>query len=191
MCNKFCCVDPSSVTACIARSHSLSSHNPACTHCGLPLCILNLPIYCCPSCASPLLSPSALQAMVARVSDELDQTLQKEEEARQRVVAERQRIEGGFPTLGAAAANAAQPQTHKVMSLKGSRITVSKVRATPPSSGPASRAQTPSDLEADMPKRVPAPSNEVLSFSISPQNLANRPWFNARESLTYVEPARI
>ncbi|KIP02836.1 hypothetical protein PHLGIDRAFT_130513, partial [Phlebiopsis gigantea 11061_1 CR5-6] len=49
-------MDPKGGCFCQARSHSLSSHNPACTHCGLPLCILNLPIYCCPSCASPLLS---------------------------------------------------------------------------------------------------------------------------------------
>lgn len=132
--------------------------------------------------------------MLARVSGELDETLQKEEETRQKVEAERQRIEGGFPMLGAAAVNtagAAQQQTHKVMSLKGSRITVSKVRATPPSSGPASRAETPTDLEADMPKRVPAPSKEVLSYSVTSQDLAKRPWFNARESLAYVEPARI
>lgn len=172
--------------------------------------MLNLPHYACPSCRSPLLSGTALNALLTQIEDELHETLRKEEDERRRIVDERKRVEGGFPTLSAAASSSstslvsqagittpAQPQAHKVLSLnsKTKRATVStytkKPKATPPSSGPASRADSPTEWDEGLPRRVPPPPAEVLVPNIPAQKLKDRPWFNAREDVSYVGPARL
>lgn len=173
--------------------------------CGLPLCMLNLPQHACPSCGAPLHSAPALHALLAQVLDELDTVLQREEEARRRAEEERKRVEGSFPTLSAAAAAhplggpqpQPQPQAHKVLSLnaKTKRVTVAsytkKPKETPPSSGPASRADSPVEWDGGLPPRVPAPPPEVPVPHIPGQKLRDRPWFNAREEVVYVDPARL
>lgn len=186
-----------------ARSHTLSSYTPVCTNCGLPLCTLNLPIHACPSCRSALLSLPALQALLATVEKELQETLQREEDERRKKEQERQRIEGGFPTLESAglstnlAVQAAPPQAHKVLSLnsKTKRVVVSsyteKPKRTPSSSQAGSRADSPVDLEASLPPRVPPPPSQVPLFTISANKLKDRPWANAREEVSYVGPARL
>lgn len=180
-----------------ARSHSLSLYTPACTQCGLPLCTLNAPFHSCPSCRSPLLSPPAVTAVLASVTTALAAVLQKEDEQRRQLEAERRRVEGGFPVLGAATATSSNPadapqQTHKVLSLKANRITVSRPRATPPASRSVSRAVTPEDWDAGLAPRVPAPpAKDVQAVRVRVQVAQSRPWYNAREDIAYVEPARV
>ena len=164
--------------------------------CGLPLCFLNPPMHCCPSCGSALLSQPAAHSLLLRVETELEEILQKEEDQRRRAEEEIIQREGGFPTLGAAAVGAssavAAPQAYKVMSLTQKKVTVSRMtpKATPPSSSATSRAQTP-DLEEGLPKRIPPPPDEVPipHACADPQN--DRPWRNLREDLSYVDPARL
>jgi hypothetical protein len=157
--------------------------------------MLNPPMHSCPSCHSALLRPPEAQALLATVEEELQAVLQKEEDKRRETEAERKRIEGGFPTLGAAnTSSPVEPQAYKVMSLnsKSKKITVlTKVqRATPPSSLSASRAQTP-DLEEGLPKRVPPPPAEVPVPAAPKVKPKDRPWMNLRENIKYVDPARL
>lgn len=150
---------------------------------------------------------SALQTLLSTVENELSEILQKEEDERQRIEDERRRREGGFPTLQAAAAAASStnlaaqgglpPTQYKVLSLnsKTKKPTVTsfseKPRATPSSSRTASRAESPADLEAGLPPRIPPPPDEVVVEKIPPAVARDRPWYNARENVLYVEPARI
>ncbi|GJE90406.1 zf-C2HC5 domain-containing protein [Phanerochaete sordida] len=202
--------DPRGGCFCQARSHVISPYNPACMQCGLPLCQLNLPHYACPSCNAPLHIPSAQHALLARILDELDSTLEREDAARRRVEDERKRVEGSFPMLaGAGPAPSVlllpqhqpqqqqQPQAHKVLSLnaKTKRVTVAsytkRPKATPPSSGPATRAGSPTEWDDGLPPRVPAPPREVPVPQVATQRFKDRPWFNAREEIAYVDPARL
>src|SRR5258708_26358044 len=43
-----------------ARIHDLSPYAPICRSCGLILCSLNQPYYCCPGCHQPLLSTTTM-----------------------------------------------------------------------------------------------------------------------------------
>ncbi|EKM50316.1 uncharacterized protein PHACADRAFT_105524 [Phanerochaete carnosa HHB-10118-sp] len=204
--------DPKGGCFCQARSHVISTYNSACMQCGLPLCMLNLPNYACPSCVSPLHSEPALHALLAQVLDELDVVLRKEEDARRQAEDERKRIQGSFPTLAAATTASSdslvnlpgglapppqQQQAHKVLSLnaKTKRVTVAsytkKPRATPPPSGPGSRAESPTEWDEGLPARIHGPPREIPLPQAPARTLEARPWFNAREDVTYVDPARL
>ena len=125
--------------------------------------------------------------------------IEREIAERERAVEDAQRAVGAFPTLNGAIP-IAQPtpapppsrQTHKVMSLTGSRrggVLVSSYTTTPVASRPASRNDSPKQIE-EVVHRVPAPPSVPTHALRTPS--ATRPWENLLdESVTYQPPARL
>jgi len=149
-----------------ARVHELSTYTPICRSCGLILCAVNLPQYCCPDCMNPLVTGSAQDALIAQLESELTSTIANEVEAKERVAEEARRVAGMFPSLppssssaspspGAAQKAHANPTkpTHKVMSLTGShqRVVVSSYMNKPP-------AKSTIETEDTEPQRVRPPA---------------------------------
>ncbi|EPQ56772.1 hypothetical protein GLOTRDRAFT_19773, partial [Gloeophyllum trabeum ATCC 11539] len=91
--------DPKGGCFCKARIHDLSPYTPICKSCGLVLCAVNLPFYACPSCAAPLMAPSAREALALQLSDQIDATLAREEAARLQALEDARKAAGAFPSL--------------------------------------------------------------------------------------------
>lgn len=189
-----------------ARDHTLSSYSPMCERCGLILCNLNLTYYVCPHCSSPLHSPEDRDILIAKVEKDLDDTLQKEAEERERAAQEARNAEGLFPALPGTktpsrtpssqslktqSSQPPQPQSYKVLSLNPKSkkvILTTRVKAT---SIPASvqASQSKESLVAE-PRRIPPPPPEVPFSTKSPDQ--SRPWAPVmRLPLNYVPPATL
>ncbi|KAJ7159792.1 hypothetical protein C8R46DRAFT_851262, partial [Mycena filopes] len=176
--------DPKGGCYCQAREHALSAHNALCRNCGLVLCEINLPHYACPHCITPLLTPTQRDALLARLEDQIAETLTKEALLRERAAEDARRAVGAFPTLGNLTPSSsgrstpvppAAPQTRTVMSLnsKTKKVTVSSFTSTPVQSRPASRAES---IE-DEPVRVGGPPAEV-PFAAAAKLNPLRPWMD-------------
>ncbi|KAI0033366.1 hypothetical protein K488DRAFT_36800, partial [Vararia minispora EC-137] len=85
-----------------ARIHALSPYTPLCVSCGLILCSLQPTHLPCPSCTSPLLTPTQRDALVAQVQSELDATLASELSERLRAEEAARAAAGAFPSLPSA-----------------------------------------------------------------------------------------
>ncbi|KAI6033333.1 hypothetical protein EDC04DRAFT_2880396 [Pisolithus marmoratus] len=132
----------------LSREHGLSTYVPLCYGCGLVLCNLNLPHYACPHCGESFFDNTRRSALVAQVLEELKRQVTKEEDERNRAIAEAHKAEGAFPMLpGASGTQGARrpagkgtatgPQSsHKVLSLNSTtkKVTVSSYTNAPISS---------------------------------------------------------
>ncbi|KDQ18830.1 hypothetical protein BOTBODRAFT_28331, partial [Botryobasidium botryosum FD-172 SS1] len=110
---------------CLGRTHELSPYTPLCAHCGFIMCDLQSPSSACPSCHSPLLSPTACIALIKKIEAQKAGVLEEEERERERQRIRLQKEEeeraggGAFPTLPAggppppllATKNAPEPRT--------------------------------------------------------------------------------
>ncbi|KAF9529521.1 hypothetical protein CPB83DRAFT_852265 [Crepidotus variabilis] len=147
--------DPKGGCYCLARTHPLSSYTPLCYSCGLILCDVNLPQFACPDCASALLSEINRKSLIDQVELDISDTIAKEIEDQERAIETARMAAGAFPTLGAPSLAPAETrlqsphslpvqQTHKVMSLTGSknRVLVSSFTTKPPTTP---RALQPKD----------------------------------------------
>ncbi|KAJ3537907.1 hypothetical protein NM688_g6597 [Phlebia brevispora] len=179
-------VDPKGGCFCQARSHKLSSYTPVCRHCGLILCEVNLPHHACPHCRSPLLSQDDVRSLSSSLEQLIDDTLEKEEFARQQAAEEARRAAGAFPVLGAPMGDTA-PQRTTVSSTSqpplaiASPKTVAKTAAPTAAKGTVMKQKEQKEPE---PVRVPHPPLEVPVISTLP---AGRPWMNAKsETVTYI-----
>ena len=168
---------------------------PLCYGCGLILCKLNPPYCACPHCGEILLDIIQRPVLVAQLQEELRRQISKEEEQRQRAIAEAHKAAGAFPMLPNSvpsrqytkAASAAPPQSHKVMSLNSAtkKVTVSSYTTTPVSSRPPSPSLEEVALALKEPPRVPPPDKDI-SYVKQPPDPAH-PWRNAQfPDLRYV-----
>ncbi|KAJ7911639.1 hypothetical protein B0H13DRAFT_1581078, partial [Mycena leptocephala] len=169
--------DPTCGCFCQAREHPLSTYSPLCRTCGLTLCQINLPQYSCPHCFAELLTGTQRDALIARLEEQLAETLTKEALLRERAAEEARRAAGAFPTLRnavpACTPSPAAPQTRTVMSLnsKTKKVTVSSFSTPSPSpSRPASRAES-----IEEPLKVGKPPAQVPFVAVAKQDLL-RPW---------------
>lgn len=151
-----------------------------CPHCGLIICLLQAPSLPCPSCHSPLLSPSARTAVIAKLHTELDTQLASEEAARQaemtaRLQAQLEAAGGGlFPTLASTSHSgsstpSSQNSTRKVLSLnsKTKKVTVSSFSPAPPRSQSATPKENEEEEEfAGLPPRVGPPPEDPLAPAV-------------------------
>ncbi|KAI0072056.1 hypothetical protein K474DRAFT_1568459, partial [Panus rudis PR-1116 ss-1] len=204
-------IDPSGGCFCLARVHTLSPYTPGCRSCGLILCSVNKPGYDCPHCRTPLITGAARESLIARIEEEIHETLLKEEQERERAVEEARQAAGAFPALAPssststplhAAAAASHPgslqhhpvnQSHKVLSLnsKTRKIKVSSYNAAPPMNTAAISKGTVATTEPKekIPPKVPPPPREVPVASGPPN--PERPWARLDgEVATYVPPLR-
>ncbi|KAJ7904633.1 hypothetical protein B0H14DRAFT_2312648, partial [Mycena olivaceomarginata] len=171
--------DPKGGCFCQARDHPLSIYSALCRSCGLILCEVNLPQYDCPHCAASLLTATQRDALIARIEEQIAETLTKEALLRERAAEEARRAVGAFPTLGNTTPSRlppapAAPQTRTVMSLnsKTKKVTVSSFSTPSPSSSrPVSRAES---IDEE-PVRVHAPPTEV-PFAAAAKQDPLRPW---------------
>ncbi|KAF5354523.1 hypothetical protein D9757_014011 [Collybiopsis confluens] len=182
---------------CQARKHPLSPYTPICRTCALPLCNLNQPSFSCPHCSSSLTPTPALhESLVSRIERELSDIIGKEVAERERAIEEARRIAGAFPSLSGGNTSSLGPgtavavsQTHKVISLGGTKgsggktkgknkVTISSYTTTPATSRSVSRAETDDEEEAAGVIRVPPPPTEIrfVEGGIDPE----RPWANLR-----------
>ena len=195
------CTVPIISTPSIARVHTLSPYTPICRNCGLILCELQQPHFACPHCVSPLLTPEARRTLEARLDAQIDETLEHEEEERQRAIEQARAAAGAFPTLAASASGVppstasdaltAHPtnQTHKVLSLnsKTKKITVASYHSSPVASRSASRESNRKDEVKPDTKRVPPPPTEV-PFAKERRD-HGKSWANLKGGVvTYVPP---
>ncbi|KAF8175314.1 hypothetical protein BJ912DRAFT_36767 [Pholiota molesta] len=191
--------DPKGGCFCLARIHGLSPYTPLCQSCGLILCSVNLPQYCCPHCASILMTPASRESLISQLDSELAATIAKEIAERERALEEAQRAAGAFPQLMASSSpSVAQPQTHasapppsrqthKVLSLTGPnrRVLVSSYTTTPVPSRPVSRNE-----DAEEPQRVPHPPLQPPYAPQAPSS--QRPWENLIDgSVAYQQRSRL
>ncbi|KAG7092865.1 hypothetical protein E1B28_009178 [Marasmius oreades] len=196
--------DPKGGCFCQAREHALSPYTPICRSCGLILCILNSPQYCCPSrtCLSSLLSysPHAKESLLHQLESRLSETLAKEAAERERVIEEAKRETGAFPSLPGSSLSSASgspastrpstPQQHKVLSLnsKTKRVIVTTTTTTMKPSRPNNEKENEGDLEEEV-LRVPPPPSQVTFAKGKPD--PSRPWKNYRDgSVKYVSAAK-
>ncbi|KAL1700104.1 hypothetical protein EV121DRAFT_295500 [Schizophyllum commune] len=166
----------------LAREHALSSYAPACTQCGLILCVINGPEYVCPHCESPLLSPDAAARLIERLENEVTATLAREEAALVRAEAEARARAGAFPTLSGSTPplrtpSPAQNQAHKVLSLNSRTKKATVTTFTPAPSPPPAAKQGLEEEEAEPEVvRVPPPLSEPHHAKRKVD--AQRPWKN-------------
>ncbi|KIJ55844.1 hypothetical protein M422DRAFT_200185 [Sphaerobolus stellatus SS14] len=170
---------------CQARGHPLSPYTPLCTTCGFILCDLHEPAYTCPHCSTSLTNPSSREALVQRITQEISDTLRREEEERQRLRLEKEKAVGAFPTLALATGNLEPPkpaQPRKVLSLNQQtrKVTVSSYNpVTTPA--PNTVAQ-----QEEVFYRVPRPPRDVEFVSQKKLEGARR-WENLRDgTIAYV-----
>jgi hypothetical protein len=159
--------------------------------------MINLPNFACAACSSPLLTPSAGTALVARLESELASTRAREAEARERAVEEAQKVAGAFPVLSVPGTTPSPtpspivaPQAHKVLSLnsKTKKVTISSY--SPGSSRPASRGLSEAEVEEEL-VRIPPPLGADTVYAKRWVG-AERPWENLRgEGAMYVPPVRV
>ncbi|GBE86181.1 hypothetical protein SCP_0900590 [Sparassis crispa] len=190
--------DPKGGCFCQAQMHVLSPYTPICQNCGLVLCELHLPLYACPHCKSPLLTPAARDGLVTMLETQITDTLAKEQDERERLLQEARVAAGAFPALTAAAAPptdtlSSHPtnQTHKILSLnsKTKKVTVSSF-TSPAKSRSASRDCAAKEADKEQARRVPPPPPEVEFVKAAPDPL--RPWANLRgTSVTYVPAPKV
>jgi len=179
-----------------ARIHDLSPYAPICRSCGLILCLLNQPHYCCPGCHQPLLSTTTMtttssptrEAIITQLESQLATTISQEIEDRQRALEETRKAAGAFPALppsmGTNADHHSHPpanQTHKVLSLTGNQnknknnnnrrtVTISYYTTKQPS---RSGSVTPN--VNDEPTRVGPPKPPPITTKLP---IPNRPFEN-------------
>ncbi|KDR66131.1 hypothetical protein GALMADRAFT_259814 [Galerina marginata CBS 339.88] len=192
--------DPNGGCFCLARTHELSSYIPICHSCGLILCSVNLPQYCCPFCDKILMTGTVRESLISQLETQLASTIIKEEEAKEKAIQDSQKAAGAFPTLSSAALSLSSPspvpaasipppskQTYKVLSLTSNkRVVVSSYTSTPVHSRPASRNE---DVEEE-PIRVPRPPPEPTHADRTPQ--PSRPWENLiHGAVTYKPRLRV
>ncbi len=185
-----------------AREHELSTYTPICHQCGLILCTLNQPQYACSHCTSPLLVPTALEALIASIEQSIADTLAKEEWVRQQAREEARRAVGAFPTLGPSPLPSSTNlsnvpgflevhpvnQPHKVLSLNSNskKVTVTSYVKAPKVQKTAVVQNIVGETVEPEPRRVPRPPSDV-PYSSKPQNI-ERPWMNIKEPVIYVPP---
>jgi len=197
--------DPKGGCFCQARTHSLSPYTPLCKSCGLIFCSINSPHFLCPHCSQSLLSSLTRDSLLARIEQELSDTLLKEERDREHLIEEARRAAGAFPTLqgsappfnplGLPSGLDSHPinQSHKVLSLnsKTKKIKVS-TKTTPLPTSVSMPSSFPLEPIEKISPRVPKPPSEV-PFIDSAQMVKHpgdptRPWAPFLEDLrvTYV-----
>ena len=185
-----------------ARTHELSNYTPMCPHCGLILCVRHYPNLPCPYCHSPVLSPSASTALVAKLQGELSVIRQKEEDAREEANQERLQREleaaggGSFPALASTTSvhTPLAPTTRKVLSLnsKTKKVTVSSFSPTPRPASTHSASQSKAEDDefagGGLHPSVPCPPDQP-PFAI--RKGTERRWENLRGGgPLYVQPPR-
>lgn len=176
-----------------ARIHDVSLYVPICRSCGLILCSLNQPHYCCPSCHQPLLSTTTMstssptrEAIITQLESQLATTISQEIEDRQRALEEARKAAGAFPALspstGTNAEHQSHPpanQTHKVMSLTGNKNKNNKNRRTVTISSyttkQPSRSGSVTPNVNDEPTRVKPPNPPPITTKLPKPN---RPFEN-------------
>jgi len=171
---------------CLARTHELSPYVPICSSCGLILCSVNLPQYCCPHCETILMTGTVRQSLISQLEMQLASTIAEELESKEKAIQDAQKAAGAFPTLSGSALSLSSPspvhaasvpppskQTHKVLSLTSNkRVVISSYTSTPVHSRPVSRNE---DVEEE-PIRVPRPPPEPTHADRQPK--PDRPWEN-------------
>ncbi|KAF8989684.1 hypothetical protein BDQ17DRAFT_423048 [Cyathus striatus] len=190
--------DPKGGCFCQARTHSLSTFSPICFGCGLILCEVNLPQYCCPHCSKPLLNTGNRESILSKLDSDLASTIAKEIAEREAAVREARQAVGEFPSLpGGPQASFPPPgsafrpanETRAVLSLgsKGGKkqgVKVSTFTTVPAPTRPVYRKE----LEEEEPNRIPPPPKEVPHAvgALSP----SRPWENLANGILYVYPSK-
>lgn len=159
----------------LARVHPLSLYSPICRSCGLIICSVNLPQYCCPHCLKTLMTDAERESVIHQIDSQLASTVVQEVEEKQRALEEARKAVGAFPSLSRSStpeSSISQPaarQTHKVMSLKqNNKVVVSSYTAVLPVSK--------TDKPEDEPDRIPPPPPEPLFSRVQPS--PDRPWEN-------------
>jgi len=181
--------DPKGGCFCLARVHSLSPYTPICRSCGLIICSINLPQYCCPHCMKTLLTDvSHRESIIHQIDLQLASVIAQEAEQKERALEEARKVVGAFPSLsgGSPAPEIpppAAPQTHKVLSLKqNNRVVVSSYAPTLPA--------PKSDQLEDEPDRILPPPSEPLFSRALPTR--DRPWENLlKGASTYIPKHRL
>lgn len=171
-----------------AREHPLSKYSPVCVHCGLVLCFLNLPHFCCPHCLSALLSEAQRSSLKTGIEIEISQVLTKEQKARDAALERARQEADAFPTLVSQSSGSAsrQPvrQAHVVLSID-SKTKKATISTSKPSSQSTSR--TGSDAEDDLHVRVPPPTATLYTAKRDP----DRPWLDlSGNGVKYIPSAR-
>ncbi|KAF8160028.1 hypothetical protein B0H34DRAFT_705881 [Crassisporium funariophilum] len=192
--------DPKGGCFCMARNHALSLYSPICLSCGLILCAVNLPQYCCPHCGKVLMTGTLKESLINQLDSQLASTITKELEDKERAIEEARKAVGAFPSLSGSsspsllsspsphpAVTPPSRQTHKVMSLtQNKKVVVSSYTSTPVSSRPVSRNE---DI-AEEPIRVPPPPPAPKHAHDRPTR--ERPWENLiKGGVTYVPRQRL
>jgi len=175
--------DPKCGCFCLGRVHPLSPYTPICRSCGLIICSVNLPQYCCPHCMKNLMTDAQRESIVNQIDLQLASTINQEAEQKQRALEEAKKLVGAFPSLSGSSApessiSPATPQTHKVMSVKqNNKIVVSSYTSVLPTSN--------ADQLEDEPDRIPPPPSDPLFSRILPTR--DRPWENLMKGAsTYI-----
>ncbi|KAF9055969.1 hypothetical protein BJ165DRAFT_1398733 [Panaeolus papilionaceus] len=193
--------DPKGGCFCLARNHKVSAYTPICTACGLILCFLNRPQYCCPHCSDALLTEANRGVLVEQIEAELASTIAKEIQDKERAILEAQQAAGAFPSL---LGPAPQVQTKSpspspkpvqesrtVVTLSNKKkITVSSFTTVQkPSSSQYSNQPNQENQDPNEPTRVPPPREPPHA---SHQPNTKRPWENLiKGPVQYVSQPRI
>ena len=178
-----------------ARTHDLSPYTPICSHCGLILCSLNQPYYCCPHCSSLLLTEEGKHFLIERCQRELEEQISKEMEEERRLQEQARQAQSDFPLLGpnipsrlgtpSQSTPAPAPQSRKVLSInaKTGKATVSSYTTPPRVITPPQSERTKENVPLQLP-RVPPPAVKVNARGILD---ASRPWLDKQGTiLAYV-----
>ncbi|KAF8812891.1 hypothetical protein BYT27DRAFT_7158930 [Phlegmacium glaucopus] len=180
--------DPKGGCFCLARVHSLSPYTPICRSCGLIICSVNPPQYCCPHCVKTLTTDTQRESIINQIDLQLASTVAQEVEQRQRAIEEARKVIGAFPSLSGlpvpeSSISPAAQQTHKVLSFKqNNKVVISSYK-------PASPASKTDELE-DEPDRVPPPPAEPLCSRV--KSTRDRPWENLMKGVsTYIPRYRL
>jgi len=172
--------DPKGGCFCLARVHPLSPYTPICPSCGLIICSVNLPQYCCPNCVKNLITDAQRESIINQIDLQLASTITQEAEQKQHALEEAKKLVGAFPSLSGSPSSIspAAPQTHKVMSFKqNNKVVVSSYKPVLPTPN--------SDELEDEPDRIPQPSSDPLFSRTLPTR--DRPWENlVKGASTYI-----
>ena len=163
-----------------ARVHNLSPYTPICRSCGLILCSINLPHYCCPDCLCPLTTAASRDSLISKLESEVASTIGKEIEDKERAEKDTCRAAGAFPALPSSAPqNKAisgdrtprSNQSHKVMSLGGNNkgvLVASYISKPPPVNS------KPETVDEEPERVLPPPPPPLTNRKPTP----NRPFEN-------------
>ncbi|KAI0782640.1 hypothetical protein C8Q75DRAFT_727356 [Abortiporus biennis] len=181
--------DPKGGCYCQARTHSLSTYTPSCKRCGLILCSLNQPQFACPHCSSPLFTLEKRDSLIAKIEQEIIDTIHKEEQEKERLIEEARQAAGAFPTLQRESGSTSTTssaldshpinQTHTVLSFNSKTKKLMKVstKKSPAVSASSSRDNLNSvEPVVQGHPRVSAPPPDVIPAILPCEGLENRPW---------------